>query len=103
MGLIREELRKVAKNWNLHKIRPSNTDTPHGRPDTLFFLPEEAGATDFKKDADVNDLEVAENSVCGELCHPLGCSLAFVSLQNSLWRITTYIYHKTQTRQSLYT
>ena len=37
MGLIREELYKVAKNWNLHKIRPSNTDTPHGRPDTLFF------------------------------------------------------------------
>ena len=46
----------------------------------FFFLPEEAGATDFKKDAEVNDLEVANNSACGERCHPLGCSLAFVSL-----------------------
>ena len=45
MGLIREELFKVAKNWNLHKIRPSNTETPHGSPDTLFFLPEEAGGS----------------------------------------------------------
>ena len=45
-----------------------------------IFLPEEAGATDFKKDADVNDLEVAENSVRGKRCHPLGCSLALVSL-----------------------
>lgn len=80
MGLIREELYKVEKNWNLHKIRPSNADAPHGRPDTLFFLPEEAGATDFQKDADMNDLEVAENSVRGKRCHPLGCSLALVSL-----------------------
>ena len=46
----------------------------------FFFLPEEAGATDFQKDADMNDLEVAENSVRGKQCHPLGCSLAFVSL-----------------------
>lgn len=46
----------------------------------LFFLPEEAGATDFQKDADMNDLEVAVNSVRGKRCHPLGCSLAFVSL-----------------------
>ena len=58
MGLIREELYKVAQNWNLHKIRPCNAETQPGRPDTLFFLPEEAGATDYKMDADVNDLEV---------------------------------------------
>ena len=61
MGLIREELYKVAENWNLHKIRPCNAETPPGRPDTLFFLPGEAGATDCKKDADESDLEVAEN------------------------------------------
>lgn len=79
MGLIEEELCKVAQNWNLHKIRPCNAETPPGRPDTLFFPPGEAGATDYKKDADENDLEVAEN-LCGERCHPLGCSLAFVSL-----------------------
>lgn len=79
MGLIEEELYKVAQNWNLHKIRPCNAETPPGRPDTLFFPPGEAGATDYKKDADENDLEVAEN-LCGERCHPLGCSLAFVSL-----------------------
>ena len=56
-----------------------NAETQPERPDTLFFLPEEAGATDYKMDADVNDLEVAEN-LCGARCHPLGCSQAFVSL-----------------------
>ena len=49
MGLIREELYKVVENWNLHKIRPCNAETPPGRPDTLFFLPGEAGATDYIK------------------------------------------------------
>lgn len=78
MGLIQEELYKVAKNWNLHEIRPCNRETP-GRPDVLFFLPEDAGNVDYKKDADENDLDMAE-SLCGDRCHPLGCSPSLVSL-----------------------
>ena len=42
MGLIREELYKVEKNWNLHKIRPSNADTPH-------FSPRGGGGYRFQK------------------------------------------------------
>ena len=80
MGLIREELHRVAQNWNLHRIRPSNGETPAGRPDILFFLPHELGSADYKvKNANDNDLDVAEN-LCGNRHHPFGCSPLFIRL-----------------------
>lgn len=38
MGLMREELYKVAKNWNLHKIRPSNTIQTHHMEGLIHFF-----------------------------------------------------------------
>lgn len=70
MSLIREELHGESQHWNLQKIRPSNGETPAGRPDVLFFLPEESMQS---------DLDVAEN-LCGTRHHPLGCSSLFVRL-----------------------
>ena len=44
MGVIQAELDRVAQHWNLHRIRPqNNVESPPGRPDTLFFLPELQG------------------------------------------------------------
>ncbi|KAJ7384374.1 hypothetical protein OS493_022487 [Desmophyllum pertusum] len=40
-ALIQRELHRVARHWNLHRIRPYRMyDCPHGRPDVLFFLPQ---------------------------------------------------------------
>ena len=37
----------MARHWNTHKIRPyPNQDTPPGKPDVLFFLPEVTGKMD---------------------------------------------------------
>ena len=44
MRVIQAELDRVAQHWNLHRIRPQhNVESPPGRPDTLFFLPELEG------------------------------------------------------------
>lgn len=41
---IQAELHRVARHWNTHKIRPySHQETPHGKPDVLFFLPQLKG------------------------------------------------------------
>ena len=44
--ILRDELHRAAKLWNLHRIRPStNMESPSGRPDVLFFLPCRAQGT----------------------------------------------------------
>ena len=78
-SLIQEELHRVAQHWNLQRIRPSNGETPAGRPDVLFFLPEESNTTHYKIAADESDLDVAEN-LSGTRQHPLGCSSLLESL-----------------------
>ena len=42
--ILRDELHGAARLWNLHRILPStNLESPSGRPDVLFFLPEVSG------------------------------------------------------------
>ena len=41
---IQAELHRVARHWDTHKVRPySHQETPHGKPDVLFFLPQLKG------------------------------------------------------------
>ena len=65
MPLIRKELYKVAVLWNLHKIRPTNNaESPSGRPDMLYFVPDVTGGADLKQDVDIDDIELAEQRCC---------------------------------------
>lgn len=49
MPILRDELYAIAGHWNTHSIRPvSNSETPNGKPDVLYFLPETQGHDDFK-------------------------------------------------------
>ena len=46
--VLQKECDHVKEHWNTHRIRKSRHDTVHGRPDSLFFLPEyHGGATDL--------------------------------------------------------
>ena len=46
--LLQRELYEVSCLWNTHRIRPyPNQDTPAGKPDMLFFLPEITGELVF--------------------------------------------------------
>ena len=78
--LIQRELHRVAQLWNLHNIRPSsNAEVPSGRPDTLYFVPEIAGARDYKVTVDFDDVEVAAEMF--PVVRPRhGCSPSFSEL-----------------------
>ena len=61
MNVLRNELHQVAKLWNLHRIRPSvNSDSPPGRPDLLYFLPQATDTINYATAVDEDDLDVSE-------------------------------------------
>ncbi len=65
MDILRKELHRVARLWNLHRIRPSsNMESPAGRPDFLFFLPEANDARDYQKPVVVEDIQIATERCC---------------------------------------
>ena len=65
MPLLREELHRVAKNWNLHKIRltSGNEQSPSRRPDINYFVPEAFGAISYLQPVPEEDLDMA-NEIC---------------------------------------
>ena len=65
MSLLKEELDRVAQQWNLHMIRQStNEQSPSGPPDTIFFIPEAFDSTSYLQDVDPLDLTVAKDTFC---------------------------------------
>ena len=73
MDLIQDELNRVALEWNLHRIRPStNLESPSGKPDILYFLPELKGAQDYCT-------PIAE-TMCATRPRAKGCCLTFREL-----------------------
>ena len=76
MSLLKEELYRVAQNWDLHKIsyRPTrNPDSPSGRPDLLYFVPECVGVTDCKAIPNEDNVDISK-----ELCEDEQSSLAAI-------------------------
>ena len=47
-GLIRKELDHLKEHWNTHRIRKSRHNCVAGRPDSIFYIPENYGGTDMK-------------------------------------------------------
>jgi len=65
MPLLQHELQRVAQHWNLHKIRPSsNMNSPYGRPDTIYFLPEINNTRSYTHAVPSEDLRVAKDTCC---------------------------------------
>lgn len=65
MPVLRKELHRVAVLWNLHRIRPStNAESPNGRPDMLYFVPEITGGEDLKEHVDLDYVDLAEELYC---------------------------------------
>lgn len=71
LPLIREELNRIAQHWNLHKIRPSlNQESPPGRPDVWYFLPELREAISYLHTIDEDATVVAEEMCCDNAIAP---------------------------------
>ena len=65
MPVIRFELHKVAVLWNLHKIkRSTNQESPSGRPDMLYFVPEVTRGEDLQVHVDLDDVDLVEDYCC---------------------------------------
>ena len=75
--LIQEELNRVAQHWNLHRIRPSlNQESPPGRPDVLYFLPELRETTSYLHTVDEDAMMVAEGMCCEDHLIPFDDTFA---------------------------
>lgn len=80
MHIIQLELDNVVKTWNLHRIRRTkNAETPPGRPDVLFYLPEANNTRDYKTAVTDDDIDLAD-TICGEDRPPFGCKPSFLEL-----------------------
>ena len=84
MDLIRDELYRAASLWNNHRMRPSaNCESPGGRPDLLFSLPEVSDTRDFIVEADRDDNTLCQQLVCNSSSlQLLNCTPEFSDLAN---------------------
>ncbi|KAL9961210.1 hypothetical protein ACROYT_G030113 [Oculina patagonica] len=63
MRVIQDELNRVAKHWNLHRIRHQhNVECPSGRPDILFLVPELEGTSSYLHP--VSEDEITAGKIC---------------------------------------
>ena len=84
MRILRDDLHRAAKLWNLHRIRPStNMECPSGTPDVLFFLPEVSGTRNYMADVDLDELDLAEERCCYRPPES-GCSDEFTELAETI-------------------
>lgn len=74
------ELHRAALEWNIHKIRPStNLESPSGKPDVLYFLPELVNAQDYSTLVETDEIDIAE-TMCAVQPQPKGCCSSFKEL-----------------------
>ncbi|XP_016842846.1 uncharacterized protein LOC107981423 [Nasonia vitripennis] len=57
--LLKYDLEVIRKEWNSHKIRRQRCqETVSGKPNCLFYNPENYDATDYKKEADQDHIKI---------------------------------------------
>ena len=60
LPLIRNDLKSIKDDWNVHIISRSRNQGPRGRPDTMFYLPHMFDCRDYKiniEQAELNDIK----------------------------------------------
>ena len=87
INTVQQELYRVAKHWNLHRIRPSsNVESSPGRPDVLlYFLPELNDTRNYMTEVSQDNSEVVED-VCCDRNQPTVCSNEFRELAETIMR-----------------
>ena len=59
MPILRAELYGIMKDWNTHTIRRSRNEvSPSGRPDSIYFLPDNYGGQDCLKSFNCIDMDI---------------------------------------------
>lgn len=79
-GVLETELENVKNDWNHHSIRPSrNAETPSGRPDIMFLIPDNYGAENQGVDINFHELDIAIDMFTRQP-KPLPCDDNFIEL-----------------------
>ena len=55
--VLQKNLDEIVEHWNTHRIRKSRHNCVAGRPDSIFYLPENYGGTDMKMFVSERDIE----------------------------------------------
>lgn len=80
--VLQSDLHRAVEHWNNHSIRPQNNrECPSGKPNMMYFLPEQFGTTDQSKALlfSEDDVDEAANQYCEE-GPKYGCSNEFVNV-----------------------
>jgi hypothetical protein len=80
MNLIREDLKTVAEEWNLHDIRKQKChEGPYGKPELMYSLPQLFGAIDCGYPISVSEVQNCLD-IYGRETFQIGCSDSFVNI-----------------------
>lgn len=98
-SLLQKELNKVQHHWNTHYIRRSRHETLAGRPDELYYLPENVNAenhvhiVDNEKYQDMLSYcqDYQEDSMCQEYFTSIFTQMEFGQPDN--WDEALTLYH----------
>ena len=83
---MQKELHRVVLDWNFYRIRPSTTlESPSGKPDILYFIPDLKGAQDYSTLVDADEIEIGED-MCAMRPQAKGCCPAFKDLAEMIMK-----------------
>ena len=94
------DLDKMREHWNTHYIRKNNRyETIPGRPEVLYFLPEQTGCIDHKQEVSISEFEdVSEHVVVKDYSNEFTEYFDHLIKENSLekpneWMDALNMYH----------
>ena len=98
-NLLQKELDEVLYHWNTHYIRRSRHDTLPGRPDELYYLPENVNAENYShvvEDEKYHDMlnychDYQEDSIYQEYFRNIFTQSGF--RQPGTWNEALTLYH----------
>ena len=100
--LIQKELQRVARLWNLRKIRPStNADLPDGRPDIMYHIPLATGTRDFGYQVSEEEIQIARG-VCAVEGPASGCLQEFNTLAGMIMQENELVRPNDKEAEELY-
>ena len=99
MQVIQKELNVIARNWNLHRIRPSNNaESPSGIPDVLYFNPLSAEVENYSVSEEDHDIAATMFTRKPE---EHGCAPEFKDLMDIIWKNRICKCHPTPVKQRI--
>lgn len=84
-GVLQNDLDLVKEHWNTHRIRKSKFQTVAGRPDALYFLPEQTDTRDYKNEVTIEAFQdVSEHVVVRDYSNEYTMYFDYLTEENDI-------------------